>query len=189
MTVCPRCAASAASGQEYCLECGFRFAAPGVGFGRSPSSDWVLRAAAAGAVALAGVVVAVAAAGGSRGDPELVTATGGFATAPAPTTLPSPDGRGSSTISEWPQGEDGWTVVLSSFPQSGGRRGALAQARSARARGLPQVGVLDSSRFASLHPGYWMVFSGVYSSEAEAASAIEAARAFARAATVRRVVS
>ncbi len=50
------------------------------------------------------------------------------------------------------------------------------------------MGVLDSSRYASLHPGYWIVFSGVYSSEAEATSALEDARAFARSATVRRVV-
>jgi hypothetical protein len=49
--------------------------------------------------------------------------------------------------------------------------------------------VLDSSRYASLHPGYWIVFTGVYASEAEATSALEAARRFARTATVRRVVS
>jgi hypothetical protein len=188
MSICPRCAEPAALGQEYCLDCGFRLAAPGLVSTRDSMSGWVLRTAAAGVVALIGAAAAVAATGGSRGDPEVITATGGFATAPASSTLPSPGG-GPSAISEWPQGEDGWTVALASLPQAGGRRVALAQARRARARGLPQVGVLDSSRYASLHPGYWIVFTGIYSSEAEATSAIEAARAFTRTAAVRRVVS
>jgi hypothetical protein len=64
----------------------------------------------------------------------------------------------------------------------------LARAKTARRKGLSQVGVLDSSRYASLHPGYWIVFSGVYSSEAEATSALEDARAASRTAVVRRVV-
>ena len=189
MNICPRCAERAALGQEYCLDCGFRLSAPTLVTGRESASGWVLRTAAAGVVALIGAAAAVAATGGSRGDPEVITATGGFATAPESSTLPSPGDTGSGAISEWPQGEDGWTVALASLPQSGGRRVALAQARRARARGLPQVGVLDSSRYASLHPGYWIVFTGIYSSEAEATSAIEAARAFTRTAAVRRVVS
>jgi hypothetical protein len=39
------------------------------------------------------------------------------------------------------------------------------------------VGVLDSSRFASLRPGYYVVFTGVYDTEPEAASALQRARA------------
>jgi hypothetical protein len=73
-------------------------------------------------------------------------------------------------------------------PQTNGRPGAVARARQARKKGLVQVGVLDSSLYASLHPGYWVIFSGVYASEAEATSALEPARAVARTATVRRVV-
>jgi hypothetical protein len=189
LSICPRCGEPAATGQEYCLECGLRLSGPELVTTREAASGWMLRAAVTGAVALIGAGVAVAASGGSGGEPEMITATGGFATAPASSTLPSPGDSGSSAISEWPQGEDGWTVALASLPQSGGRPVAVARARKARARGLPQVGVLDSSRYASLHPGYWIVFSGIYSSEAEATSAIEAARAFARTASVRRVVS
>jgi hypothetical protein len=51
------------------------------------------------------------------------------------------------------------------------------------------VGVIDTSLYASLHPGYWLVFTGVYTSEAEATSSLRAARAFARTAGVRRVVA
>jgi hypothetical protein len=39
------------------------------------------------------------------------------------------------------------------------------------------VGVLDSSRYASLHPDYYVVFTGVFDTEVEAASALQRARA------------
>jgi hypothetical protein len=42
---------------------------------------------------------------------------------------------------------------------------------------LPQVGVLDSSRYSSLHPGYSVVFSGIYNSRGQADSALAAANA------------
>ncbi len=96
--------------------------------------------------------------------------------------------RGSSGKTEWPTGEEGWTVVLASLPKTGGQKAALTRARRASRKDLQEVGVLDSSRYASLHPGYWIVFAGVYSSEAEATSALGDARTFARSATVRRVV-
>ena len=86
------------------------------------------------------------------------------------------------------QCEEGWTVALAALPQTSGRAAPLARARAARRKDLPQVGILDSSRYASLHPGYWIVFSGVYSSEAEATSALEDARRASRTAVVRHVV-
>ena len=58
-------------------------------------------------------------------------------------------------------------------PADGRSRGRARRARARAREGLPQVGVLDSSRYASLHPGYWIVFSGVYATEAEATSALE----------------
>ncbi|HWQ22954.1 MAG TPA: hypothetical protein VNK94_02500, partial [Gaiellaceae bacterium] len=115
-------------------------------------------------------------------------ATGGFATVPATPTLPAPAEAGTGAILDWPAGEEGWTVVLATLPQTEGRRAAIARAREARRRGLPAVGILDSSRFASLHPGYWVVFSGVYPSEAEAASALPQARRLVGAAATRRIV-
>ncbi len=78
-------------------------------------------------------------------------------------------------LTSWPSGRSGYTVVLESLPASTGRSLAFARARSASRAGLPQVGVLDSSRYSSLHPGYLVVFSGIYSSRAQA----EAARAAA----------
>ena len=59
----------------------------------------------------------------------------------------------------------------------GHRRLALDRARAASKAGLPQVGVLDSSRYSSLHPGYSVVFSGIYDSRSQADQAQAAANA------------
>jgi hypothetical protein len=188
VSACPRCGARAVSGQEYCLECGVRL--PGSGLTarrREPRRGWLLRTATALAVTVAGAAVAVAATNGGRDSAEVVTATGGFATLPTTSTLPAPE-AGPAGIVEWPVGEDGWTIVLASLPQTEGRRVAVARTRQARRKGLSPVGILDSSRYASLHPGYWIVFAGIYGSEAEATSALQPATRVSRTAVVRRVV-
>jgi hypothetical protein len=188
MTSCPRCGATAEPGQEYCLACGDRLPGPGFGGRRRRLSGWQRRSAALLLVALAGGAVAVAASDPSADSAGISTALGDFATVPTTSTLPSPTEEPAASGGEWPAGEDGWTIVLASVPQTKGRRVAVARARAARAARLREVGILDSSRYASLHPGYWIVFSGVYDSEAEATSALEPARRVARTATVRRVV-
>ncbi|HEX4745466.1 MAG TPA: hypothetical protein VFU99_01175 [Gaiellaceae bacterium] len=185
MTTCPRCREPLASGQEYCLACGARIADPSRLRPRT-GTGWARRAVATGVVALIGAGAAVALTGNQADANEVVTATGGFATAPQSTTGEAPIGP--SGVAEWPAEQEGWTIALASLPQTSGRAAALTRARRARAKNLPQVGVLDSSRYASLHPGYWIVFSGVYSSEAEATSALEVARRASRTAVVRRVV-
>jgi hypothetical protein len=146
----------------------------------------VPRALATGLVALIGGGAAIALTDSDTGGATVVTAVGGFATTPREQTGEAPVGP--SGVADWPTEEDGWTIALAAVPQTSGRATAVARARAARSRGLPQVGVLDSSRYASLHPGYWIVFSGVYSSEAEATSALEDARRASRTAVVRRVV-
>jgi len=92
---------------------------------------------------------------------------------PATTTAPRP-----GALTPWPAGQSGYTVVLESIPASpDGRALALERARSASTAGLPEVGVLDSSRYSSLHPGYSVVFSGIYDSREEADRALAAANA------------
>src|ERR1044072_3874671 len=77
----------------------------------------------------------------------------------------------------WPATKSGWTIVLDSVPAANGRTGAGAEAKQAARLGMNEVGVLDSSRFSSLHPGYFVVFAGIYDTEAEAQShVIEAHR-------------
>jgi hypothetical protein len=90
---------------------------------------------------------------------------------------------------EWPKGRSGWMLVLSSLPTSAGRERAVAKARRALAAGLPQVGVLDSSRFSSLHPGYFVVFSGIYETLGEAQDAASKAASSGYNAYPRRVTS
>jgi hypothetical protein len=94
---------------------------------------------------------------------------------PATTTAPAP-----GSLTSWPAGRTGYTVVLESLPTSSGRSLALERAKAASRGGLPQVGVIDSSRYSSLHPGYYVVFSGIYSSfgQAQSAQASAAAKGF-----------
>jgi hypothetical protein len=184
MTTCPHCGEPLATGQEYCLTCGARLREPRRSSG--PTSSWIVRALATGLVALLGGAAAIALTADESGGASVTTAVGGFATTPRSQGGEAPVGP--SGVAEWPTDQDGWTIALASIPQSSGRASAVERARRARTRGLPQVGVLDSSRYASLHPGYFIVFSGVYTSEAEATSALESARRASRTAVVRRIV-
>jgi hypothetical protein len=96
-------------------------------------------------------------------------------TVPPPATTTAPR---AGALTPWPAGQSGYTVVLESIPtSSNGRALALDRARSASRAGLPQVGVLDSSLFSSLHPGYSVVFSGIYDSREQADRAQAAANA------------
>jgi hypothetical protein len=76
----------------------------------------------------------------------------------------------------WPAGKDGFTIILKSVPTSQGRGPADAAAQTARNNGLPQVGVLNSSDYSSLNPGYWVTFSGIYDTSQQAEAALPNAR-------------
>ena len=89
-------------------------------------------------------------------------------TPPATTPKPTP----STGLIDWPA-RNGNTVVLSSIPARGaGLAEAKSKAEDAHSRGVQSVGVLDSKLFASLHPGYYVVFAGVYDSLEEALTAV-----------------
>jgi hypothetical protein len=111
--------------------------------------------------------------------PATTANTATLPTAPEPTVTkpagppPPPNGR-----TPWPAGRpSGWTIVLISYPTTSGREAALATATRAAQAGLPEVGVLQSANFSSLHPGYFVVFSGVYGSKSQADAALATARA------------
>jgi hypothetical protein len=97
----------------------------------------------------------------------------GSGTGQTPTT-PAPN---PNALAVWPADKSGFTLVLESLPVSGGRAAAVARARRAKANGLKDVGVLVSAQYSSLHPGYFVVFSGIYGSSAEASGAVSAAHA------------
>jgi hypothetical protein len=177
---CPRCGGEVAEGQEYCLECGLR--QPGMSrFAPLPASPRTLALPllVAALVAAGGAAAAIVLTRDTATAKTIVTATGGSELARVPTVT-------TNTLTDWPR-SSGWTNVLVSIPKVEGRDEALARAEQARRRGLRQVGVLDSSRFASLHPGYWVVFAGVYGSEPEATSRLREAKGVQRGAHTARV--
>ena len=192
---CPTCGAPAEPGQEYCLDCGTRLVAlrrfGAVGrvwerrLGRYPG-DWIWASAllllvAAGS-ATAGIIgardtetarstktiVAISPVVTAPPAPPATPTTTTTATTARPSSRPKPK---PVTPIEWPA-RDGFTIVLASIPARGkGRDEAEAKAQDALKRGLRDVGVLKSDRFASLHPGYFVVFSGIFESLGEAQTA------------------
>ena len=212
---CPRCGTAYAEGQEYCLECGSRLPAAGGLIVRLGSAwrrrlgwypgDWIWPALLALLIAAAaGAASALWLADRSSANNQTLVETTPVAssqqttnTAPEPTTTTATTGtttakppppKPKNTLIRWPAGRRGWTIVLDSLPSLNGRAPAVAEAKQAIRLGMKKVGVLDSSEFSSLHPGYLVIFAGVYSSEADAQSSIiEAHRRGYRAAYPRRI--
>jgi hypothetical protein len=202
-SACPSCGTTTEPLQEYCVECGLRLRSSGLvpalaaGWRRRLGwypGDWVwpsLLALLVAAVAAAGAIwwtrdASSAAATTVVGDtaplPTVATTpaaptTGAAPTVPTRTQTTAPTRRQPArrSLIEWPRGRSGWTLVLVSLPTSSGRDAAITRAREALRSGLPQVGVIESSRYASLHPGYYVVFSGVYPSISEAQDAVSRA--------------
>jgi hypothetical protein len=182
VTQCPRCGEAVATGQEYCLECGFRL--PGarrLGLPPTDRRNLALPLAVAAVVAVAGASLAIGLTREAATATPIVTAIGGSETVAVPTVADT------SRLEQWPPGTSAWTNILISVPKVDGRDAAVARAEEARRKGLRQVGILDSSRFASLHPGYWMVFAGMYPSKPEAASRLREAKAVQKGARSQRV--
>jgi hypothetical protein len=164
--------------------------------------DWIWPALAFLALAAVATVVAVLLGAGGSNGPGTVVATGnsvtlgpGAATGQVPTTtqplptapeptVPSgtkpspkpPKPANPNALVSWPAGKSGYTVVLESIPTTRGRALALQRARRAKAAGLTQVGVLDSSSYSTFHPGYYVVFAGIYGSPGEASGGVSTAR-------------
>jgi ribosomal protein L40E len=177
--VCPRCAARRSAGASHCIECGLRLpdvhgTVPALRrrwvrhFGWYPG-DWIWLPLLGLGVAVAATAVAfVVARHRTHAEPAVLVATSAANAAQASSGSATP-ANGRLT---WPAGRTGWTIVISSYPQPKGRRAATAAAARAAAARLPQVGTLDSSRYASLHAGYTVVFSGIFTSSAEARTAL-----------------
>jgi len=203
---CPRCGTPYEPGQEYCLNCGLRLpvqhgvvaALSGVWRRRIPwyPGDWIWPVLLGLVIAAGGAAAAIVYSTGQKRtstivatppvhsttsstvptEPSTTSTTTSTTTGTKPPPPPPPPKR--AGVGSWPAGKTGYTVVLTSVPAGGGRAAAVAQARRALAAGLRRVGVLDSSQFSSLHPGYYVVFSGVFDASADAQTA--ASRAHAR---------
>jgi hypothetical protein len=176
---CPHCGALREADQRYCLECGRPL--PDIS-GRVPAlrrrwirrfgwypGDWMWLPLALLVVAAAGAAVAASVSHHRRSERTRVI------TAIASTPLTSSTAA-KATAGTWPAGRSGWTIVLGSFPHGAGEGAADQAAAQAHKGNLPQVGVLDSSDWPSLQPGYFVVFTGVYASESDASNALPQAR-------------
>jgi hypothetical protein len=116
--------------------------------------------------------------------PPTVTINPPTTTFGSTTTLPTTTTFGTTTLGTttsgsnvtWPAGKNGWSVFLKSVPTSEGRADADAAAQRARNNGLTQVGVLNSSDYSSLRPGYWVTFTGIYETQQQAETAVPNAR-------------
>jgi hypothetical protein len=189
---CPRCGARVEPGQEYCLECGLRLPGGGLAdavgrLGGRRAPDWL------GPVVLvlliAGLMtgIAIAISNNSVDDTPFFEATGPNTVAAPPTTaptttiapttqteptVPTTTARPQPKLVEWPLSQNGYTIVIASIPSSAGRAVAIRKSQETLRSGLPEVGVIDSGEFSSLHPGYYVVFSGIYDDQQAALSAL-----------------
>jgi hypothetical protein len=174
--VCRTCGMPAEPGQEYCLECGNRLVPPR----RAPGvAAWVVPSFVTLIVATVGAAASIAATNGGAGSgSHALVALSALHRAPQPapsTPKPAARGKAGQRLIPWTS-TNGYTIVLASLPLSDGARAARSKALAAVKAGLPEVGLLVSSSYPSLQPGYYVVFSGVFASLEEAQSALQAAK-------------
>lgn len=195
---CPRCGAAYEPMQEYCIECGLRLPRergifPTVGrawrlqVSRYPGG-WLWVVLVLLAITVFATLAAILASDEGGSAVRTIAATEPtptvrpaetetvFTPTTAPTTTVTTPPAGPATPIEWPAGRRAYTIVVDSVPTNRGREAALRIARGALRARLPDVGVLDSSKFASLRPGYYVVFSGFYETLDGALAAVEAAK-------------
>jgi hypothetical protein len=209
---CPRCDAPLSAEQEWCLNCG-----AAVGTRIAEPRGWRASVAIVGvllALALIAVVLAIAElsrdAEGVEEVPVNATPTPAASAVPSVTPSPAPGEEGGATpspaptpsvtpsatpgtggaspsagLTPWPEGKTAYTIVLNS---SGTREDAERLAGEVAAKGVPDVGVIDSDDFESLGPDSFVVFSGVYENEAEAQQALAKIRDQAGGGSTRRIV-
>jgi predicted nucleic acid-binding Zn ribbon protein len=99
----------------------------------------------------------------------------GSTPAPGATPTPSPSATpstGSSSFPGW-TGGDGWTIIVESASTQAKAESVATSAQSAG----ETVGILKSDDFSSLNAGYWVVFTGDYSSKKDAQAQLDAVRA------------
>jgi hypothetical protein len=127
------------------------------------------------ALAIGGFVVAVITISNDSGNPapaptlhtRATTSNSTNATGATPGTSATTAAGSPANIGAWGTGLPGWTVVLAAEHT---RAAAYRVAERVAARGI-DVGVLDSSQHPSLTPGFWVVFSGRYPTQAGAQAA------------------
>ncbi len=202
---CAECGTPLAADQRYCLNCGHRraearipfmdvLAAPREAVGEydtvvdAPPPSRGAPPLAVLALALVGSLGIGALIGHWTGNtkqpvPVVQRAPVVNVSTPPPVVAPGAGGAASTASlqpkfkSDWPSGKTAYTVELQTFPNSARRVAAVQSAKTAAAgRGAPKAGVLDSDDYASLDPGKYVLYSGIYAKKADATKALKKLR-------------
>ncbi len=187
---CAGCRAPLANDQRYCLNCGRRRAGERVPYaellaGReagevlssdAPSATVPPRRLAGsnivgGLAALAGVFVfamgmAIGLLVRGEDEPQQVAAAPVIQQKPPVVNVTTGGGGGPVTgtefVSDWPEGESGFTVQLETLPNTGPATDVDTAKTEAESNDAPDVGALNSDEYTSLEPGNYVVYSGVF---------------------------
>ncbi len=186
---CPKCGSPLASDQRYCLQCGARRGEARLPYERyltppgAPNQAPPVAPPPANDVSPLGAILGVALLGGmlligvllGRGEDDATPqATPAITTTAAATTTPGSATAGSVT-SEWPDGQDGFTIELGTLPKAGTTPADVESTKAdLEGDGASGVAVLDSDLYPSLPTGNYVIYSGVFQTEAEAQAALTA---------------
>jgi len=203
---CTGCGNPLALDQRYCLNCGKRRGGARIEFEKyldqeppnsppkvppvvaaqpadnRPEREVTPLMAAVGLTGLAvililGVLIGRTGQGNSTPVAAPVVAAAGQPVAAGPSTTSST----STTVSfeaDWPTGKEGFTIELATLPKDTADGTAVETAKTdIVAKGATDVGALDSDEYASLPPGNYVLYSGVFESKAEAEKALKPLKA------------
>jgi hypothetical protein len=123
------------------------------------------------AILLIGVLIGRSGGGeaGNSAAPQLVAGTG----LPATSTSTSTTSTSTEITTDWPQGQEGFTIELATLSKEGADSASIESAKADLVgQGASEVGVLDSDQFGSLPAGNYVLYSGVYTTKPEAEKAL-----------------
>lgn len=162
---CPKCANALAPDQEWCLTCGAAAASEVV-----EARAWRVPLYLGGglfALAIIGVVLAVAAMADREQTADAPAPTPPAAASPEPTVDVSPP-EDTTNAGEFTGNDGDYTVIVAS-KTSESKANRISE--SAAGKGYT-TGVLNSDDYSSLNGGYWVVYSGAYAKQSEAVEAL-----------------
>lgn len=204
---CTGCGNPLALDQRYCLNCGKRRGGARIEFEKyldqdppnsppkpppavaakpadnRPEREVTPLMAAVGLTGLAvililGVLIGRTGQGTSTPAAAPVIAATGAPAAAAPTSTGSTTTTTVSFQADWPTGKEGFTIELATLPKDTSDGTVVETAKTdIVAKGATEVGALDSDEYASLPPGNYVLYSGVFESKAEAEKALEPLKA------------
>ncbi len=107
--------------------------------------------------------------GGSSGGGSSGGGSGGGGSSGGGSKPDTPDEPKPVKVSEWPDGTEGYTVVVYKFDT---KSDAKVKAQEVARKGLP-AGIVDSDKYPSLTPGSWLVYIGEFDDQKQAEKAAE----------------